>query len=43
MNSLGRRERQITETVLKLGETSVQQVLEQLPDPPSYTSVRTML
>ncbi|MDR3234866.1 MAG: BlaI/MecI/CopY family transcriptional regulator [Planctomycetaceae bacterium] len=40
---LGRRERQIVETVLRLGEASVSQVLAEIPDPPTYTSVRTML
>ena len=40
---LGRRERQIVETVQRLGEASVSQVREHLADPPSYSSVRTML
>jgi predicted transcriptional regulator len=40
---LGRRERQIYETLEKLGEASVQDVLEHIADPPTYTSVRTML
>ena len=40
---LGRRERQIAEAVYRLGEASVSDVLEQLPDPPSYSSVRAMM
>ena len=40
---LGRRERQIMDVVYRLGEASVGQVREALPDPPSYSAVRTML
>ena len=40
---LGRRERQIVETVASLGEATVAEVLERLEDPPSYSSVRKML
>lgn len=40
---LGRRERQIVETVQRLGEASVAEVRAQLADPPSYSAVRTML
>ena len=40
---LGRRERQIVETVVKLGEASVADVLANLADPPGYSSVRAML
>ena len=40
---LGRRERQIVEVVYRLGRASVNDVLDHLPDPPSYSSVRTML
>lgn len=42
-SELGRRERQIFEIVFRLGEASVGDVLEQMPDPPAYDSVRTML
>ena len=42
-NDLGRRERQIMDVIYQLGEASVAQVLEQLHDPPSYSSVRTMV
>ncbi len=40
---LGRRERQIMEVVHRLGEASVSEVRAQLADPPSYSSVRTMV
>ena len=40
---LGRRERQIMDLVYQLEEASVAQVLEAMPDPPSYSSVRTMI
>lgn len=40
---LGRREQQIVETVVKLGEASVSDVLSNLVDPPSYSAVRAML
>ncbi len=40
---LGARERQIVDAVHQLGEASVAQVRAALPDPPSYSAVRTML
>jgi BlaI family penicillinase repressor len=40
---LGRRERQILESVYRLGTASVSDVLADLPDPPSYSAVRTFL
>lgn len=40
---LGKRERQLVETVYRLGEASVAEVLAELTDPPSYSSVRAML
>lgn len=40
---LGARERQIVDAVHQLGEASVAAVRAQLPDPPSYSAVRTML
>lgn len=40
---LGKRERQIVETVIKLGEASVTEVQANLADPPSYSAVRAML
>ena len=40
---LGRRERQILETVYRLGRATVAQVRAELPDPPTYSAVRGML
>ena len=40
---LGKRERQIMEVVYRRGRASVAEVLGELPDPPSYSSVRAML
>lgn len=41
--SLTRREREIMNVVYKLGEASVADVLDGLTDPPSYSSVRTLM
>lgn len=43
LGDLGRRERQIVEALYKLENASVQEVLDELPDPPSYSAVRAML
>ena len=40
---LSRRERQIMEIVYRLGSATSAEVLELLPDPPSYSAVRAML
>jgi predicted transcriptional regulator len=40
---LGRRERQIMDAVYKLGRASVTEVIEQIGDPPSYSTVRAMM
>ena len=40
---LGKRERQLIETVQRLGESSVAEVRANLADAPSYSAVRTML
>jgi len=40
---LSRRERQIMDVIYQLGEASGQDVLEHLPDPPSYSAVRALL
>jgi predicted transcriptional regulator len=40
---LGKRERQIVETLYRLGEASVADVRAELPDPPTYSAVRAML
>ena len=38
-----RRERQIMDIIYRLGQASAAQVRRQLTDPPSYSSVRTLL
>ncbi|MEX0713213.1 MAG: BlaI/MecI/CopY family transcriptional regulator [Pirellulales bacterium] len=40
---LGHRERQIMDAIYQLGEASVGDVQGRLADPPSYSSVRTMI
>ena len=40
---MGKRERQVAEAVIKLGEASVTDVRKSLVDPPSYSAVRAML
>ena len=40
---LAKRERQIVETVIKLGEASVADVRQNLADPPSYSAVRAIM
>ncbi|MDX1396527.1 MAG: BlaI/MecI/CopY family transcriptional regulator [Gemmatimonadota bacterium] len=41
--ALSRRERQIMDILLRLGSASASDVRAELPDPPSYSAVRTML
>jgi BlaI family penicillinase repressor len=41
--NLPRRERQILEIIYQLGEASVSDVLARMPDPPSYSAVRTIM
>jgi BlaI family transcriptional regulator, penicillinase repressor len=40
---LGRRERQIMDVIYRLGRASVTDVIEQISDPPSYSTVRAMM
>lgn len=40
---LSRRERQIMDVIYRRGHATVAEVLEQIPDPPSYSAVRAML
>ncbi len=40
---LARRERQILDTLYRVGEADVTGVLENMPDPPSYSCVRSLL
>jgi len=42
-NQLSRRERQIMEVIYAHGRATAAEVLESLPDPPSYSAVRAML
>ena len=43
LNQLSRRERQIMDVVYRLGKAAVSDVLERLPDPPSYSAVRALM
>ena len=43
LDQLGRRERQIMEIIYKRGHANAAEVLADLSDPPTYTSVRGML
>ena len=43
LNQLSRRERQIMDVVYRMGKASVSDVLERLPDPPSYSAVRALM
>ena len=38
-----RREREIMDALYKLGRASAAQILEQIPDPPTYTAIRSHL
>ena len=40
---LSRRERQIMDVVYRLEKASVGEVLERIPDPPSYSAVRALM
>ncbi len=40
---LSRRERQILDVIYRLGKASAADIREELPDPPTYTAVRTLL
>jgi predicted transcriptional regulator len=40
---LSRRERQIMDIVYRLGQATAAEVLDALPDPPSYSAVRALL
>lgn len=41
--ALSKRERQIMDIVFRLGEASAATIHAELPDPPTYTAVRTMM
>jgi predicted transcriptional regulator len=40
---LSRRERQIVDILYRTGRATVAEVMEEIPDPPSYSAVRTTL
>ncbi len=40
---LSRRERQIMDVIYQCGQATAAEVMEKLPDPPSYSAVRAML
>jgi len=40
---LSRRERQIMDVLYRRGRATVAEILEELPEPPSYSAVRAML
>jgi predicted transcriptional regulator len=42
-STLSRRERQIMDAIYLLGQATAQEVLDHLPDPPSYSAVRALL
>lgn len=43
LHQLSRRERQIMDILLELGEAPAEDVRSRLPDPPSYSAARAML
>ena len=43
LGQLGRRERQIMESVYQMGRATVAEVRARISDPPSYSAVRAML
>lgn len=40
---ISRRERQVMEILFRKGRATAEEVLEELPDPPSYSAVRALL
>ena len=42
-DQLSRRERQIVDILYRRGRATVAEVMEEMPDPPSYSAVRTTL
>ena len=43
MQGLSKRERQIMDVLISKGEASAQEVLQAIPSPPSYSSVRALI
>ena len=42
-NDLSRRERQIMDIIYRRGRATAAEVMDELPDPPSYSAVRALL
>ena len=42
-DKFSRREREIMEALYRLGEATAAQILDEIPDPPTYTAIRTHL
>lgn len=42
-DQVSRRERQVMEILFRLGKATADEVLRELPDPPSYSAVRALL
>ena len=42
-NDLSKRERQVMEIIYKRKEASAKEILKELPRPPSYSAVRSIL
>lgn len=40
---ISRRERQVMDILFRLGKATAEEVLRELPDPPSYSAVRALL
>src|SRR3954464_13590402 len=43
IDDLSRRERQVMEILHRRGESTVAEIMAELPDPPSYSAVRSIL
>lgn len=43
MEALSRRERQIMDIVYRRGEATAQEILDEVADPPSYSTIRALL
>jgi len=42
-DGFSRREREIMDALYRLGRATAAQILEEIPDPPTYTAIRTQL
>jgi predicted transcriptional regulator len=42
-SQVSRRERQVMEILFRLGKATAEEVMRELPDPPSYSAVRALL